>query len=246
MITTIEQIKELGLGTQLIKLQNAYGPKAIQNILDKYKNTPMYSVVSNLLLRSMAKAKYTTENVGHFALALNSYCHFTSPIRRFPDLMVHTLINMFNGKNPSYKHLEKLENELKEIADHSSYKERQADDAEKDYLKLKMAEYMLEHKDEEFEGIILDVDKDKIFIKLDNNVKCLVDPCGDFALSFDVDLTKKTLQCKYAKQKLNLGTRVTTKVTHVDMPQKQVYVDIKEIHKDKSKPKQYVKKEINN
>ena len=67
---TIEQIKELGLGTQLIKLQNAYGPKAIQSILDKYKNTPMYSVVSNLLLRSMAKAKYTTENIGNYPLCM--------------------------------------------------------------------------------------------------------------------------------------------------------------------------------
>ena len=239
---TIEQIKELGLGTQLIKLQNAYGPKAIQSILDNYKGTEMYSVVSNLLLRSMAKAKYTTENIGHFALALNAYCHFTSPIRRFPDLMVHTLINMFDGSDTKHRNLEKLEEELKEIAAHSSYKERQADDAEKDYLKLKMAEYMAEHKDEEFEGMILDVDKDKIFVKLDNHVKCLVDPCGDFSLSFDVDLTKKTLYCKYSKQKVNLGTRVKTKVTSVDIPQKQVYVDVKEIIKGKDKPKQYTKK----
>ena len=151
---TIEQIKELGLGKQLIKIQNAYGPKAIQNILDHYKETPVFSVVSNLLLRSMAKAKYTTENIGHFALSLNSYCHFTSPIRRFPDLMAHTLINKFNGKNAKYEHLENLHDELSEIASHSSYKERQADDAEKDYIKLKMAEFMLEHKNEEFEGII--------------------------------------------------------------------------------------------
>ena len=243
---TIEQIKELGLGNQLIKLQNAYGPKAIQSILDHYKETPMYSVVSNLLLRSMAKAKYTTENIGHFALALDAYCHFTSPIRRFPDLMVHTLINMFDGSDTRQRNLEKLEEELKEMAAHSSYKERQADDAEKDYLKLKMAEYMREYQDEEFEGMILDVDKDKVFIKLDNNVKCLLDACGDFAMSFDIDLARKMLLCKYSKQKLTLGTRVTTKVTSVDIPQKQVYVDVKEIHKDKDKPKQHVKKKETN
>ena len=233
---TIEQIKELGLGKKLVKLQNAYGPKAVQSILDSYKETPVYSVVSNLLLRSMAKAIYSTENIGHFALSLNSYCHFTSPIRRFPDLMVHTLINRFNGKNAKYNHLESLQQELVQIASHSSYKERQADDAEKDYIKLKMAEYMEEHKDEEFDGMILDIDRDKVYIKLDNNIKCLLDNCGEFATSFDIDNYGKKLLCKYSKQKLKLGTRISTKVTYVDIPQKEVYVDVKEIIKDNNKP----------
>jgi len=231
---TIEQIKELGLGKQLVKIQNAYGPKAIQNILDHYKESPMYSVVSNLLLRSMAKARYTTENIGHFALSLDSYCHFTSPIRRFPDLMAHTLIDKYNNKDFKYKHLEKLNSELSEIASHSSYKERQADEAEKDYIKLKMAEYMNEHKEEEFTGIILDLDKDNVYIKLDNNVKCLLDSSGDFLLSFAVDTTKKNLLCKYSKQKIKLGTRILAKVTKVDIPQKKVYLDIKEIIKENS------------
>jgi len=231
---TIEQIKELGLGKQLIKIQNAYGPKSIQSILNQYKETPMYSVVSNLLLRSMAKAKYTTENIGHFALAIDSYCHFTSPIRRFPDLMIHTLINKFNGKHAKYDHLEKLSDELAEVAAHSSYKERQADDAEKDYIKLKMAQYMDEHKEEEFEGMILDIDKDRVFIKLDNNVKCLLDNGATFALSFDIDNRKKALYSKYSKQHVKLGTRVLTKVTNVDIPQKKVYVDVKDILKEKN------------
>ena len=237
---TIEQIKDLGLGKQLIKIQNAYGPKAIQNILDHYKETPVYSVVSNLLLRSMSKAQYTTENIGHYALALDSYCHFTSPIRRFPDLMIHTLVNRFNGKDTKYEHLEKLHDELTKIASHSSYKERQADDAEKDYLKLKMAEYMAEHKDEEFEGMILDIDKDKVFIRLDNNIKCLLDANGNFALAFDIDNCKKVLSCKYGKQKVKLGTRVSTKATQINIPQKEIYVDIKEIIKENAK--QHVKK----
>lgn len=237
---TLEQIKELGLGKKLVRIQNAYGNKAIQSILNQYKETPVYSVVSNLLLRSMAKAKYSTENIGHFALSLDSYCHFTSPIRRFPDLMVHTLINRFNSKNAKYNHLEKLNSELVKIASHSSYKERQADDAEKDYLKLKMAEYMAEHKDEEFEGIILDIDQDKVFIKLDNNVKCLLDSTGDFAISFVPDQYKKTLLCRWSKQKVTLGTRISAKVTTVDIPQKEVYVDIKEILKEQNK--QHVKK----
>lgn len=233
---TIEQIKSLGLGTQLVKIQNAYGPKAIQSILEHYKNTPIYSVISNLLLRSMAKAQYSTENIGHFALSLDNYCHFTSPIRRFPDLMIHTLINKFNNPKTRYSHLERLQDELYGIAKHSSYKERQADDAEKDFIKLRMAQYMEEHKDEEFEGIILDIDKDKVFIKLDNNVKCLLDNGGDFALSFIPDPQQKELTCSYSKQKVKLGTRVKTEVTRVDIPQKQVYVDIKSLVKENNKP----------
>lgn len=232
---TIEQIKELGLGKKLTRIQNAYGPKVIQNILDEYKEKAEFSVVSNLLLRSMAKAKYTTNNIGHFALALDYYCHFTSPIRRLPDLIIHILIDRFKGNEEGYKQLEKLQRDLTKIAAHASYKERQADDAEKDYLKLKMAEYMAEHMDEEFEGMILDIDKDKVFIKLDNNVKCLLDNDGDFALSFVPIVGKKALTCKYSKQNVKLGTRVSTKVTMVDIPQKQVYLDVKEILKEKNK-----------
>ena len=237
---TIDQIKELGLGKKLIKIQNAYGPGALKSILDHYKDSPLYSVVSNLLLRSMAKAQYATENIGHFALGLDAYCHFTSPIRRFPDLMVHTLINMFNNDEFDYNNLDKLHDELTQMAIHSSYKERQADDAEKDFIKLRMAEYMAEHQDEDFEGMILDVDKENVYIKLDNNVKCLLDRAGDFAYAFDIDNCKKHLVSKHGKQKIKLGTRVSTKVTGVDLPQKQVYVDVKEILKEDSK--QYVKK----
>lgn len=240
---TIDQICNLEIGNKLVRLQNAYGPKAIQYILDSYRNTPLYSVVSNLLLRSMAKAKYSTDNVGHFALALDSYCHFTSPIRRFPDLMVHTLINRFNGNNATYNNLQALEEELAGIASHSSYKERQADDAEKDYIKLKMAEYMQEHIEEEFEGFILDIDKDKVFIKLDNNIKCLLDPTGEFAYSFNADHHTKTLSCRYSNQKLRLGTRVLVKVTYIDDAQKTIYVDVKELIK-KQKNNQAKKLEL--
>jgi len=91
---TLELIQTIG--SKMIKLQNAYGQKAIQGILKKYKGTPEYSIISNLLLRNMSKAQYSTRNIGHFALALDNYCHFTSPIRRFPDLMVHHLLNIFN------------------------------------------------------------------------------------------------------------------------------------------------------
>ena len=103
---TIELIDRLGY--KLIQIQNAYGQKEIQNILNEFKDTPEYTIISNLLLRNMAKAKYSTENNGHFALALDNYCHFTSPIRRFPDLVVHTLINIFINNDYSKNNQAKI------------------------------------------------------------------------------------------------------------------------------------------
>lgn len=218
------------LGYRLVRIQNAYGQKAIQSILEDYKGSPEYTIISNLLLRSMAKAKYSTVNEGHFGLALDNYCHSTSPIRRFPDLIVQTLINIFiNNDYSLYNHWRSLIDDLDDIAYHSSYKERKEDDSEKDYLKLKMAKYMEKHKDEEFEGILLDVDKENVFIKLDNNVIGILDYTTDFARAFSVDSRSKTLHCNYSKNKITLGTRLKLKVTKVDVPQKEIYFEIKEI-----------------
>lgn len=229
---TIELINKLGY--KLTHIQNAYGQKAIQNILNDYANTPEYTIISNLLLRNMAKATYSTQNIGHFALALDNYCHFTSPIRRFPDLMVHTLINIFINDYSLNNHLSALLDELDSICEHSSYKERQADDAERDYLKLKMAEYMNEHINEEFEGMLLDIDKDKVFIKLTNNIKGILDYDSDVNIAFDIDYNNRELKCKHSKQKIKLGTKLILKVSKVNIPQKEVYFEIKEIIKNKT------------
>lgn len=234
------------LGYRLVRIQNANGQKAIQSILDDYKGTPEYTIISNLLLRSMARAKYSTNNEGHFGLALDNYCHSTSPIRRFPDLIVQTLINIFiNNDYSKNNHWKSLINDLNDIADHSSYKERKEDDAEKDYLKLKMAKYMSNHIDEEFEGILLDVDKDNVFIKLDNHVKGILDLNTDFGEAFDINYHNKSLECKYSKNRLVLGTRLKLKVSKVNVPQKEIYFEIKEIIKnidDEVKKKELVKK----
>lgn len=231
----LEQTMELiqTIGPKMVKLQNAYGQKAIQNILDNYKGSPEYAIISNLLLRNMAKAQYSTTNIGHYALALDNYCHFTSPIRRFPDLAIHELLNIFNNDYSMNNH-SGLTEELDYISSHSSYKERQADDAEKDYLKLKMAEFMASHIGEEFEGIILDIDKESVIIKLDNNVKGIVAYTDTFDQAFIVDSFNKVLKCTHSKNKYNLGTRVTVKVYDVNIPQKEVYFDLKELHKDKT------------
>ena len=233
---TIELINKLGDKNIFTKIKNAYGQKAIQNILENYKDKPEYTIISNLLLRNMSKAKYSIKNIGHYALASDNYCHFTSPIRRFPDLMVHTLINTFN-KNYNQKKIDILTQELVPICDHSSYKERQADKAEKDYIKLKMAEYMKDHINEEFEGIILDIDKENVYIKLDNNIKGVLDFSSDINSAFMLDPYNKQLNSLYSKEKINLGTRVLVRVSNVDVPQKEIYFDIKELIKNKDQKK---------
>ena len=228
---TIDLIKKLNY--KLVRIQNAYGQKALQKILNDFKGTEEYSIISNLLLRSMSKAKYSTDNIGHYALALDNYCHFTSPIRRFPDLAVHTLINMFINNDNKYNNAtESLLEILNEIANHSSYKERQADEAENDYIKLKMAEYISEHIEEEFYGYILDIDKDKVYIKLDNNIKGIIDYNSDFLKSFTIDSYNKELYCNYSKQKIKLGTKLILQVSKVDIPQKEIYFNVKKIIKN--------------
>lgn len=227
---TIELINNLGSKNIFTKIKNAYGQKAIQNILEDYKDKPEYTIISNLLLRNMSKAKYSTENIGHYALASDNYCHFTSPIRRFPDLVIHTLLDTFNDKY-NYKKCDVLLKELNSICEHSSYKERQADKAEADYIKLKMAQYMKDHINKEFEGIILDIDKENVYIKLDNNIKGILDFSSDVNSAFVLDSYNKQLNCKYSKEKINLGTKIIVNVTKVDIPQKEIYFDIKEIIK---------------
>ena len=227
---TMELIQTIG--PKLIKLQNCYGQKAIQSILKKYKGSPEYSIISNLLLRNMSKAQYSPNNIGHFALASDNYCHSTSPIRRFPDLIIQHLLNIFN-KDYSMNNLDKIKERLESISGHSSYKERQADDAEKDYLKLKMAKYMEAHIGEEFEGTLIDIDHDSVIIKLDNHIKGVVAYTDDFSQAFYIDSYKKELKSHYSKTSAKLGTRITVRVNGVNIPQKEVYFDIIQIHKTK-------------
>ena len=228
----LEQTLELiqNIGSKMIKIQNSYGQSAIQSILNKYKGTVEYSIISNLLLRNMSKAKYSTTNIGHYALALDNYCHFTSPIRRFPDLMVHHLLNIFN-KDYSMNNLDRIKNKLEEISEHSSYKERQANDAERDYLNLKMAKFMANHIGETFEGLIIDIEPDTVTIKLDNNIKGTIALTSEFTEAFYIDPVKKEIKSTSSKTKIKLGTRISVKVYEVNIPTKEIYFELEGIHK---------------
>src|SRR5699024_1293094 len=144
-------------------------------VLNKVKGEQEELVISKLMLRSMKQAKYDPNSVGHFGLSTEFYTHFTSPIRRYPDLTVHRLIRKYLLKgNMSSKIIKKWKDALPDITKHTSEMERAAVDAERDVDDLKKAEFMLDKIDEEFNGIISSVTSFGLFFELENTVEGLV------------------------------------------------------------------------
>lgn len=149
-------------------------PKQLQEALKTVEGQPIEQVVSTMMLRSMQQAKYSEEPLGHYGLAARDYTHFTSPIRRYPDLTVHRLIHLYLKGNPTSKVLNQLEMELPEIAVHSSQMERRAVDAERETDALKKAEYMEDKVGQEFEAMISSITSFGIFVALPNTVEGLI------------------------------------------------------------------------
>jgi len=149
-------------------------PKEIQKLLAKIAGTPEEPMISRLALRSMKQAKYSTECTGHFGLACNYYCHFTSPIRRYPDLQIHRIIKDFLRGRLNENKAAHYRDILPEVAKHSSEMERRADEAERETDKLKKVEYMEEHIGETFDGVVSGVTKWGIYVELANTVEGMV------------------------------------------------------------------------
>lgn len=149
-------------------------PKEIQKLLDKMEGTPEEMLISRLTLRSMKQAKYTVECSGHFGLACQYYCHFTSPIRRYPDLQIHRIIKEQLRGRLSEKRLEHYQERLPQIAERSSKMERRAEEAERETDKLKKAEYMEGHIGEIFEGVISGITSWGIYVELPSTVEGMI------------------------------------------------------------------------
>ena len=153
---------------------NEIRPKEIQKLLGKVEGTPEEPLISRLALRSMKQAKYTPENTGHFGLAASYYTHFTSPIRRYPDLQIHRIIkdNLRGRMTPEKRtHYEAI---LEEVTKQSSEMERRAEEAERETVKLKKTEYMEKHIGEYFEGVISGITKWGVYVELENTIEGLV------------------------------------------------------------------------
>ena len=191
-------------------------PKELQKLLEQIDGTPEEPLISRLPLRSMKQAKYTVDCTGHFGLAAKYYCHFTSPIRRYPDLQIHRIIkeNLRGRMNDTRKaHYEKI---LPEVAVQTSALERRADEAERETDKMKKVQYMEHYIGEEFEGVISGVTNWGFYVELPNTVEGLVhvnELRGDY---FVFDEAHYELVGEMTRKTYKLGQTIRVRVTACD------------------------------
>ena len=175
-----ERLKEFNefihnFGYHVKGIDNEVHSSALQDILNQVEDKPEERLINTVLLRTMKKAIYSRHNIGHYGLGLKYYTHFTSPIRRYPDLMIHRIMKeVINQGKLNEKRRDFLEEEIPSIADHSSLQERRAMEAERDSVELKKIEYMQDKIGEEFEGIISGITSFGFFVELKNTVEGLV------------------------------------------------------------------------
>ena len=210
-------------GVNIQKSGQEITPGEIQEILESIEGMPNEAQISRLTLRTMKQAKYTTECSGHFGLAAKYYCHFTSPIRRYPDLQIHRIIHdrlrgrlVREGRTEHYKEI------LDEVARQSSVCERRADEAERESDKLKKAEYMSYHLGEEYEGIISGVTGWGLYVELPNTVEGLIhiNTLRDDYYVFDQDAYE--LRGDMTGKIFRLGQKVRVRVADADKMLKTV------------------------
>ncbi|MGE6488942.1 ribonuclease R [Paenisporosarcina sp. NPDC076898] len=195
---------------------NEIHPRALQEIVESIEGLPEEPVISTMMLRSMQQAKYNAESLGHFGLSTEYYTHFTSPIRRYPDLIVHRLIRTYliNGdvSKPTVAHWGAV---MDEIADHTSGRERRAVDAERDTESLKKAQYMADKIGEEFEGIVSSVTNFGMFIELQNTIEGLVHVSNMTDDYYRFDDRQMMMIGERAGKQFRIGDEVTVRVTSV-------------------------------
>lgn len=212
----------MSFGLTLKGSQENIHPKALNEIIKKVKGKPEEHVINTVMLRSMKKAFYGTECAGHFGLGVKYYCHFTSPIRRYPDLIIHRIIKEFIQGKPDVKRIRSLRKKTENAAAISSETERQALELEREVEKLKKAEYMTYHVGEIHDGIISGVASFGFFVEIENTVEGMVrvDSLNDDY--YDFENTKYRLIGRRTNKIYALGDKVTIKVHSVDLQEKEI------------------------
>lgn len=228
-IEKFESLNEfmMALGEDCIK-EEQLNPKFLQKIVQKYKGTEEEQIVNTLVLRSLMKAKYSSICVNHFGLNADYYCHFTSPIRRYPDLQIHRIIKRVINNKMDSKYRKKLEKRVEFVSIQSSERELVAQEAEKEVHKFKKAEFMLDKIGEEFDGIVSSATRFGLFVQLENTVEGLVtlESMDDDVYVYD---DKKFNVSGLEKGKVyKVGTLVKVKVKSVDIKNKEIYFSIVE------------------
>ncbi|MCZ8513937.1 ribonuclease R [Paenibacillus filicis] len=214
---------------------NSVHPRALQSLLEEIRGTKEETVISTVMLRSMKKAMYDSQSLGHYGLAAEFYSHFTSPIRRYPDLIIHRVIRevLENGGLLSDQRHEYLASRMDDIAKQSSDRERVAVDAERETEALKKAEFMLDKVGEEFEGLISSVTSFGMFVELDNTVEGLIrlsDLTDDY---YHFHEAQHALIGERTSKIYRLGDEVQVRVARVNMDERTI--DFEMVH---MKPRQ--------
>ena len=209
-------------GVKVKKSKEEIRPKEVQKILKELEGKESEDFFSRLILRSMKQARYTTECTGHFGLAARYYCHFTSPIRRYPDLQIHRIIKEnLRGKMTEAKmrHYEEI---LDEVARQSSATERRAEEAERETIKMKKAEYMESQIGEIFEGVISGVTDWGLYVELPNTVEGLVHVNSLMDDYYVYDSVHYTLTGERKKRSFAIGQKVKVRVAQADARERTV------------------------
>lgn len=216
-----EKIQKLGIfinnfGYSIKIGQDEIHPKELQKLLSKIEGTPEEALISRLTLRSMKQAKYTVTNEGHFGLSTKYYCHFTSPIRRYPDLQIHRIIKENLRGKMNEKRISHYERILPEVARQSSQTERRADESEREVEKLKKVEYMKQFIGEYFEGVISGITTWGMYVELPNTVEGMVHVNSMEGDYYYYDEEHYMMIGEHTKKMYKLGQKVTIEVVGCD------------------------------
>ena len=197
-------------------------PKELQKILAKIEGEPYEALLSKMMLRSMKQARYSTECSGHYGLSCKYYCHFTSPIRRYPDLQIHRIIKENLHGELDDKRIAHYKRLLPSVADDNSIKERRAEEAERDVIKLKEIEYMSEHIGEEYDGVVSGVTSSFIFVELENTVEGAVSVAYMYDDYYFFDEEQYAMVGEKTGKKYQLGDKVRIKTLSCDKIKKNI------------------------
>ena len=218
------------LGYSLSTDGRAVRPRHFQKLIDRMRGTPEERPIAALMLRTMQKARYDATSLGHFGLAAEHYTHFTSPIRRYPDLVVHRMLRASRHSDMSADRREELEEELPEVARQTSEKERRADEAERELLQWKKVRFMADKVGDEYHGHITGVAPFGLFVELiEHYVEGLVHISSMADDYYRFVEQQHTLQGENTKRIYRLGDRVQVQVVRVDMERRQVDLGLVEI-----------------
>jgi ribonuclease R len=223
-----EFIEPLGYG--LGATGRSVTPKNFQKLIDRIRGTPEERPIAAVMLRTMQKARYDAASLGHFGLAAEHYTHFTSPIRRYPDLVVHRMLRESRRGPMTEARREELEDTLPEIAKHTSDMERRADEAERELLQWKKVRFMTDKVGDEYEGYITGVAPFGLFIELiEHYVEGLVHISSMADDYYRFLEQQHVLRGENTKKTYRLGDKVRVQVVRVDMERRQVELGLVEI-----------------